>query len=180
MTVRAVENYNRDRRAFPTVLASTAIGAGAGFAMKYAFPVIDSETEFRKKTVVLSSRKVANQNIVDKIKNSTKEGSKPMTLAQDTFVKVIENKKGNTEFLPDAIAKKVKELNKLLPNAGEEYRNLIHAANEAARKDSESIIRACRYMIKSDRSLAGFLIPGSVVGLMAGIFANVFRDNKQA
>ena len=39
MTVRAVDMYNHDRSAFPTVLTGTVLGMGAGYIARNELPV---------------------------------------------------------------------------------------------------------------------------------------------
>lgn len=180
MTVRAVETYNHDRSAFPIVLGGTAAGMGAGYAVKYILPVTENENNFSRKAIINSSRKIANQNMVNEIQAAAKTSKSNLTLAQDTFVKMIEGKKGNDGFLAKNVTEKVKQLNKKVPGAGKEYENIITMVNEAARTKSERLIKACKIMVKSERPLAGFLVPGAIIGLIAGAFVNAFRDSKEA
>ncbi len=180
MTVRAVETYNHDRSAFPIVLGGIAAGTGAGYALKYILPVTENENNFSKRAIINSSRKIANQNMVNDIQAAAKASSSPLTLAQDTFVKMIENKGGNEGFKAKNITTKIKELNKKVPGAGKEYENIVSTVNEVARTKSERLIKACKLMVKSERPLAGFLVPGAILGLLGGAFVNAFRDSRQA
>ena len=180
MTVRAVETYQYDRSAFPIVAAGTAAGLGTALAVRWALPVTEKENNFNRKAIVNSSRKIANQNMVNDINAAVKTSKTDMTLAQDTFVKMIEGKKGNEGFQAKNIASKIKELNTKVPGAGKEYENIINAVNEAARKNSEQLIQACKVIVKRKREFAGFLIPGAILGFLAGAFVNAVRDNKQA
>lgn len=190
MTVRAVEAYNYDRSAFPTVLAGTVLGAGAGYALRSALPVTKSENNFDIRAIKTASFKIANKNMVDEIKASaakaqgidsiTKSTVLELSPAQDAFVKVVAGKKGNTAFTVDGMKKTVASLNKISKTAGEEYKNIVKQANKAATKGAERLIKACKVMIKNERSIAGFVIPGAVLGLFAGAFVNAVRDNKQA
>lgn len=189
MTVRAVDVYNHDKSAFPTVLTGTALGIGAGYAVKYILPVTEKENDFSKHAITMASRKIANKNMVHDIKISAAnaQGLKDydaktklnLSLAQDTFVKMIENKKGNEGFLADNVAKTVKELNKKVPGSGNEYKEIIRKVNENAKLKADRLIKACNFTVKGERGLKGFLIPGAIAGFLAGVFVNVFRDNKQ-
>ena len=180
MTVRAVNGYNHDRVAFPTVLAGTAAGAGAGYILKNTLPVTQTENDFSIKAIRMASNKIANRDMVASIKKSAKLENRDLTLAQDAFVSMIEKKKGNEGFLPANILKKVKDLDKKVPGSGQEYKDIIDKVNSVARKKSERFVRLCKRMIKEERPLAGFVIPGAIVGFVAGIVVNACRDNRQA
>lgn len=190
MTVRAVETYNYDKSAFPTVLAGTAIGAGAGYLARNILPVTKTETNFNPRVIELSSFKVANRNMVNEIKAAaakaqgidkvTKSTKLNLSPAQDAFVKVVEKKRGGEAFSNSGIAKTVKSLEKISLQAAEEYQNIIKTVNKTARTNAERLVKACKAMIKNERRVAGFVVPGAVLGLLAGAFVNAFRDNKQA
>ena len=190
MTVRAVDMYNHDRSAFPTVLTGTVLGMGVGYIARNELPVTPSENNFNIDTIKTSSYKIANRNMVQDIKTAAakaqglteyKPGTKlNLSLAQDEFVKMIENKKGNKGFLAESIEKTAEALEKKVPGAGKEYKEIIAKANESASKNANRLINACKIMIKGERPLAGFLIPGAIVGMAAGIIVNAFRDSRQA
>ena len=180
MTVRAVDVYYRDKSAFPNVLLGTVLGIEAGRVIRSTLPVTPKENDFSMKAIRMSCNKTANKDMVDLIKKSAKENNKKLTLAQDAFVKMIENKKGNEGFLANSIAKKVEELEAKVPGAGQEYQEIIAKVNTSARKRAETIIKGCKRMVKSERSVAGFVIPGAIAGFLAGVLVNAFRDSKQA
>ncbi|MFI3300021.1 MAG: hypothetical protein R3Y28_01230 [Candidatus Gastranaerophilales bacterium] len=189
MVVKSVGHHNENTNPLTRVIGGTVIGTTIGYGLKYALPLTPKENDFDKKAIINSSRKNANAEMVYEIKKQTarKQGLKNINSntkldfspAQDTFIKIIENKKGNTEFTVEKIAETVKKLEAQKTGSGKEYQNIMKSVDNAAKSKSTKLLRACKLNAKKDRNLAAFIIPTATIGLLAGAFINAIKASNK-
>ena len=167
MTVRAVGHD--DHSNIGTIITSTAVGAGTGYALKYLYPVTKQEDDFNSKIMTNYCHKITNRA---KVKEFNEMGVK--TKAQDFFVKMIES--GDKEaFQFDSLAKKVEALGGENSIAGKEFRGIIRTVNEASAQMLKRWNTAYHMMLKIKRPVVPFLVAGAGVGFLTGFTHNVLR-----
>ncbi len=169
MTIRAVgQNENSH---IGTIIASTSAGAGAGYALKYLYPVTKQENDFNRKVMINYCHKVTNKAKVKEFKDA---GIK--TSAQDCFVRMIES--GDKEaFVPKKLAQKVKGLGGETSVAGKEFRGIIRTVNEASSQMFKRWGTAYHLMLKVKRPVVPFIVAGAGAGFLAGFTRNVLRTD---
>jgi hypothetical protein len=169
MVVSAVGQ--NDHSTIGTIVTSTAVGAGAGYALKYLYPVTKQEDEFNKKVMTNYCHKITNRA---KAKEFNEMGVK--TKAQDCFVKMIES--GDKDaFQYDKLAKRVESLGGENSIAGKEFRGIIRTVNEASAQMLKRWNTAYHMMLKIKRPVIPFLVAGSGIGFLAGFTHNVLKTD---
>jgi len=167
MTIRAVGQNEHSH--IGTVVASTAVGAGTGYGLKYLWPVTKQEDDFNSNVMRNYCHKISNRA---KVKEFNEAGVK--TKAQDCFVKMIES--GDKEaFLEQKIAKRVGALGGESSVAGKEFRGIIRTVNEASAQMLKRWNTAYHMMLKIKRPVVPFLVAGAGVGFLAGFTHNVLK-----
>lgn len=169
MTVRAVgQNENSH---IGTIIASTAVGTGVGYSLKYLYPITRQEDNFNRKVMINYCRKVTNKAKVQDFKDT---GVK--TKAQDCFVKMIES--GDKQaFHSENLDKKVAGLGGESSAAGKEFRAIIRNVNESSRQMFKRWGTAYHMMLKIKRPVVPFLVAGAGVGFLAGFTHNVLKTD---
>lgn len=175
MTVSAVGK--NDNSCLNTVAKTTALGAGAGYSMKYLWKVNDQEFGISLRRFINMGRKVANDSKLDSLPVKAER-----TPAQDCFVKLIESDKAaksgeKKAFTYENITKKVKELGGEDSAAGKELRGIIRDVNSSARQVSRRLCGAYKMMLKNKRPAIPFLVAGAGAGFMTGIIRNVMKND---
>lgn len=169
MTVRAVgrDDYSH----IGTIVASTAVGAGTGYALKYLWPVTKQEDDFNSKVMTNYCHKITNRAKMKEFNEMPQR-----TKAQDCFVKMIES--GDKEaFQFDKLAKKVEGLGGESSSAGKEFRGIIRTVNEASAQMLKRWNTAYRMMLKIKRPVVPFIVAGAGVGFLTGFTHNVLRSD---
>lgn len=167
MTVNAVGKND----SLSTVVKSTAVGAAAGYSLKYVWRINKQESDISPRRFINLGRKIANEAQIDKI-----AALKETSPAQDCFVKMAQSKDKRT-FAFDNISKKVKALGGEDSGAGKELRSLVRDANNSANQISRRLYSAYRIMLKNKRPAVPFLVAGAGAGFIAGIMRNVMRND---
>lgn len=174
MTIKAINSYD-DNGMLSTVVTSSAVGAGLGYTSKYLLPITEQERDANYKKIVKIARSEAinsKKDAIDEIRNVKKK-----SLAQDTFIKMIDNKeKINTK----TIKSKIKQLGGPESVDAMEFRNIIANINESAAKLSKQCISIYEGVIKRIRPTSPFVVVGAIAGLFAGVTQNVFKSNNAA
>ncbi len=175
MTVSAVGK--NDNSCFNTVAKATALGAGAGYSLKYLWHVSDQEYGISLRRFLNMGRKVANDNKIDSFPVAAER-----TPAQDCFIKLIEADKKTKDGVKKAfsfenITKEVKNLGGEDSAAGKELRGIIRDVNSSARQISRRLCGAYKMMLKNKRPAIPFLVAGAGAGFMAGIIRNVMKND---
>lgn len=169
MTVRPIGQS--DHSNMNTIIASTAIGTGSGYALKYLYPVTKQEDDFNSKVMTNYCHKITNRA---KVREFNEMGVK--TKAQDCFVKMIES--GDKEaFQFDKLAKKVESLGGENSVAGKEFRGIVRTVNEASAQMLKRWNVAYHMMLKIKRPVVPFLVAGAGTGFLAGFTHNVLRTD---
>lgn len=169
MTVRAVGHDEHSH--IGTIVTSTAVGTGAGYALKYLYPVTKQEDDFNAKVMTNYCHKLTNRA---KVKEFNEMGVK--TKAQDCFVKMIES--GDKEaFQFDRLARKVEALGGESSTAGKEFRGIIRSVNEASSQMLKRWSTAYHMMLKIKRPVVPFLVAGAGVGFLTGFTHNVLKTD---
>ena len=172
MTVKSVKNDGSSR--LGTVVASTAAGTAAGYAMKWAWPLQKSENTLSKKAMVNYCRKITNKAAVQEFKNAG-----ITTKAQDCFVKMIES--GDKKaFNPKSIVKKVEALGGESSVAGKEFRAIIRNVDEQAKELVRRFAVAHNIMLRKIRPSIPFLVAGAGIGFFTGFTHNVMKSDYYA
>lgn len=169
MTVRPIGQSEHSNMS--TIIASTAIGTGSGYALKYLYPVTKQEDDFNSKIMTNYCHKITNRA---KAKEFNEMSSR--TKAQDCFVKMIES--GDKEaFQFDKLAKKVEILGGENSVAGKEFRGIIRTVNETSAQTLKRWNTAYKMMLKIKRPVVPFLVAGAGMGFLAGFTHNILRTD---
>ncbi len=171
MTVRAIQS-NSDNGMLSTVAITSATGAGVGYLSKYMLPIQEQEKDanYRKilKIARVESAKIKADEI-DAIRNV-----KNKSLAQDTFIKMIDNKE---KINITNINAKIKSLGGQKSVDAIEFKNIISHVNESAATMSRHCISAYEGVVKRLRPTTPFVVAGALTGMFAGIAHNVLKTN---
>lgn len=177
MKTQAVQN-NEQKRAFPTILKTTAAGCIAGYAAKYMLPLTDEEMDSEYRETIKLIRKHTNKTkgrYLEEIRNIPNK-----TLAQDTFVKMMDAADGkdlNT-------VQKAVSMNKVMKSAalGEsdlaQLKFMMKNINHKAKVLTNKYISAYEGVIKKSRPLAWLLVPGAIVGFTTGLAKNIITSES--
>lgn len=169
MTVRPVgQNENSH---INTIVASTVVGTGAGYALKYLYPITKQEDDFNSKIMTNYCHKITNRA---KVREFNEMSSR--TKAQDCFIKMIESR-DKEAFQFDKLAKKVEGLGGESSAAGKEFRGIIRTVNEASAQMLKRWNTAYKMMLKIKRPVVPFLVAGAGAGFLAGFTHNVLRTD---
>lgn len=171
MTVSAVGQTENNSKLF-TIIQTTAAGSVAGYASKYILPVTKQENTISKRVMLNYCRKITNKA---KVAEFNALGDKK-TPAQDTFVKIVENK-DNDAFAYSAIKNKVKALGGENSIAGKEFRSIIREVNSVSNNLTRQFSKAYHFMLKDIRPAAPFVVTGAGIGFFAGFAHNVFKTD---
>ncbi len=170
MTVHAIRQNESSSR-LNTVVCSTAVGAGAGYAAKWLWPVTEQEDTFSRRAIVNYSRKITNKAKAAEFSTYTHR-----TAAQDEFVKMIESK-DNKAFFPEELQKRIVSLGGEDSNAAKEFRSIIRNVDEAASELSKKLAISHKLMLKYIRPSLPFIVAGAGVGFFTGFTHNVLKSD---
>jgi hypothetical protein len=152
-----------------TIIKSTAVGAGTGYALKYIWPVTKQEDDFNRRVMINYCRKVTNKAKAEDLRaNGIKSP------AQDAFVRMI-NAKSKDAFSAENLTKQVKTLGGEESLAGKEFRAIVRNVNEASSHMFKRWGTAYHIMLKVKRPAVPFLVAGAGVGFLTGFTRNVLK-----
>ena len=161
--------HQNDNSMLSNVVKGVAVGAGAGYISKYMLPVQPGEksTKEYQKAMEIIKRETGNIKgvMIERIKNLPNK-----TLAQDTFLKVVETPKG-------AINDKMRIINKLKPDDKLELRNIISTVNDYASKMLKHHITAYEVGV-TKRIRPAFVGLGAFLGFVGAVAYNVAKTNR--
>lgn len=177
MKTQAIQN-NDQKRAFPTILKTTAAGCAVGYAAKYLLPLTEEEMDSEYRETIKIIRTHTNKTkgrYLDEIRNIPNK-----TLAQDTFVKMMDA--ADSKDLN--IFQKGVKMNKVLRGAslGEsdlaQLKFMMKNINHKAKALTHKYISAYEGVIKKSRPLAWLLVPGAIVGFTTGLAKNIITSES--
>lgn len=167
MAIRAVGQNEHSH--IGTIVGSTAVGAGAGYALKYLYPITEQEKLFSNHGLTNYCHKETNKAKVLEFRELAVR-----TKAQDEFIRMIET--GDKEaFIPKNITKKVELLGGESSVAGKEFRGIIRTVNEASAHMRAVLDPAFKIALKLKRPAVPFLVAGAGVGFLTGFTHNVLK-----
>lgn len=168
----------REHPVFPTILATTTAGAATGLIAKHMLPLTNEEMDEEYKETVRLIRTHTNKTkakYLDEIRNIPNK-----TLAQDTFVKMIDvtqdEKKSGLEKAFQM--KKVLENAKLSESDNAQLRFMMKNINERAKDVTHKYVNAYEKVVKSNRPLAWLMVPGALVGFTIGLTRNILKTES--
>ena len=170
MTVRAV-GQNENSSLF-TVIKSTAVGTGVGYALKYLWPVVGSERNLVHDRYYLNMHHKAANNL--KVNEFMAQPER--TPAQDTFIKMAKSKDKRT-FAFSNIAEEVKALGGEESVNGKELRAIVKKVNNIATKLCKIDRIGYKLALKYKRPAVPFLVAGGGVGFISGFMNNVVKND---
>lgn len=164
---------------FSNIVKATAIGGAAGYMGKLWYPLTSDEMdeEFKGAMDIIKreSRKAKHKAIEDIRKIPQK------TLAQDTFIRIVDNNKLLKELNPAADTHK--STYKLIAGAGLkdtdriQLKNIISAVQARAHHFNKQCSEAYKNVIKAKRSTPWFVAAGVVFGFVTGIGYNILKSD---
>lgn len=174
MTVTAVGQDEHSN--IGTVVMSTAVGTGVGYAMKYLWPVNKQELNIKNehernispRRFVNLGYKVANENKVEELLRLSER-----TPAQDCFIKMAKSKDKST-FSRGNIAKEIKNLG---DESGKELEVIINNVDKSARRIYKYLLASNNFMLRRIRPVVPFLVAGAGAGFLTGFMRNVLRTD---
>ncbi|MBP3924426.1 hypothetical protein J6E39_04210 [bacterium] len=173
MTIEAIHSSN-DNGMLSTVVKASSIGAGLGYLAKYTVPVHADEKDARYHQVMKITRVESAKIKADAIEDIRNVKNK--SLAQDTFIKMIDNKEKITS---ENINKKIKKLGGENSVDAIEFKNIISGINESAADLTRRCKRIYSGIIKKSRPASPFIAAGALSGLFIGIAHNVLKTNTK-
>lgn len=176
MTVQPIQSNSESNSSFKTVVGYTAVGTILGYGAKYLVPATRQEFE---ESGIKETAKYLEAQQIKKFKtdiiNDMKQ-SKTRTLAQDTFVKLFDNKKGVNYA---NFNKALNELGGAKSEAGSEFLDLISRVNRFAK--NKSAVYTEMYInsyLKKIRPTVPFLVGGGIIGMLSGMFHNILKSGQ--
>ncbi|MCM1010340.1 MAG: hypothetical protein NC390_05645 [Fusobacterium sp.] len=170
MPIDGVQNYNITKRdgTLRNVIAGGVLGVAGGYAAKHIVPLDSAERKnVPYRSIINVARKETNKKMV-----ANYSALSQRTEAQDTFVKMIEEKnfKNSKNIIKDL------EINK--PDVAKEFKKIVKIAD----KDSGAVAReytgAYHKFLKCMRPNAKFVGIGAAVGLLGGAIYNAMTQNR--
>ncbi len=173
------QTVDSNRNNFSNIVKATAIGGAAGYLGKLWYPLTSDEMdeEFKGAMDIIKkeSRKAKNKAIEDIRKIPQK------TLAQDTFIKIVDSNKALLETNPQANVQKntFRMLSKAGLNETEkiQYKNIVSAVQARAHHFNKACSNAYKNVVKAKRSTPWFIAAGAVVGFIAGLGHNILKSD---
>lgn len=179
MTIQSVQNNDRNR-SFPTILKTTTAGCLTGYAAKYLLPLTDDEMDQEYHETVKIIRTHTNKTkskYLEEIRNIPNK-----TLAQDTFVKMIDvsEETNLSNFQRAAKMNRIRKEAKLGESDTAQLKFMMKNVNTKAKLLTEKYIGAYEGVLKRNRSLGWLLVPAGVIGFTVGLAKNILRTSPQS
>lgn len=175
MSINAIETKDTNRSPFG-VIAKGSIGGGIiGYAAKHMLPLSESEMgeEFQGAMAIIREQSnKAKASAINTIRNI-----KDKTLAQDTFIKMIDSEVAQN-------SNKVASMKKVATNANlsagdmTELRGIIASVNKKAADMCKRCAKGFESATKDRRVTPIYVAAGAVVGFFAGLGQSIFRSSN--
>lgn len=182
MEVRVIKTSEPREQKKINVIAAGAVGAVSGFAVKYALPVSKEEiNEFTD----FQFRNIVNQKGLEAKKAELAELSREYKLkpelALDLFLKSKEECNAKTEWARRRvlitnrgdIRKATPEIRKKI----NEYARTVASKVKTARSSTEYLLASSA---KDARPVAGFVVPGIILGIVVAFVYNVIGKFRES
>lgn len=179
MTVEAIQGNDRRRSIFVPMAKGAAIGAAAGLAMKYTYPVTQDEKnsdEYIKVSKKVNAQKteynIRTQKYVDSLRTKLQT-----SLAEDEFVKMFDGMKEGEKVKPSSIRNAIKNIKKNNPDELLEFRRVCKDSSDIANKTAKQFMNAYDLVTKHIRPTGFFLITGAIVGAFIALIKDVVKTD---
>jgi len=174
MGVNAIQTQDTNRLPFGIIARGSVAGGVLGYAAKNWLPLSESEMDEEYKGAIAWIKKASN-NAKDKPIKTIK-GLKDKTLAQDTFVKMVDAE-GTAATKANNMRKIIKDA-KLGKNDMIELQGLIASVNKTALDMSRRCVKGFNSAVKGKRITPAYVAAGAVLGFFAGLGQSVFRASS--
>lgn len=181
MKVNAIDSNDRRRSCLIPMTQGAAVGAAAGFMLKYAQPLTPQERknpEYVKVIDKINNEKTAysfrTENYLDDIRKKS-----TLSPAEDTFVKMFSGMKEGEHVKPGKMRSAIKSLQEQNSGYVKEFRRLCKESTVVAEKTAKQCIDAYNLMTKHARPTAFFITTGAVVGAVIALLKDIMRTEVQ-
>lgn len=162
---------------FPTIMKTSALGGVAGYAAKYMLPLTSDEMDDEFKgaiEIIRRESKKAKAKSIDTLRNIPEK-----TLAQDTFIKMIDvkNEEGLSKIGRAFKMKKVFEEAKLTDADKVQLKSIMSSVNEKAANMFKRCSSAYEGAVKKTRQTGMFVAAGIAAGFIAGLAHNILKTD---
>lgn len=177
MKAHTVETSNGNN--FSTIAKATAIGGVAGYLGKLWYPLTSDEMDEEFKgamNIIKNESKKAKHKAIEDIRKIPQK-----TLAQDTFIKIVD---ANAAMkAADPLADTKSNTFKMLAKAGLnetdkiQFKNIVKAVQARAHHLHKECEKAYVNVVKGKRSTPWFVAAGAVLGFVSGIGHNILKSD---
>lgn len=162
-----------------TIVKATVIGAGAGYLGKMWYPLTSDEMDSEFKgamNIIKNESKKVKEKAIDDIRRIPQR-----TLAQDTFIRIIDENAKLVKANPDANVQKntfkiLKEA-KLNETDKIQFKNIVSAVQSRAHNLHKKCSKAFVEVTKAKRSTPWFMAAGAVAGFVLGLAHNILKTD---
>ncbi len=176
MSINAIETQDRSHSPFGLITKGSVVGGVMGYAAKHMLPLSESEMDAEFKGAMAIIREQSNKakaSAIDIIRNI-----KDKTLAQDTFIKMVDVK-ADTPMKKAFSMKKVIQDAKLNKNDMIELKGIIATVNERAIDMFRRCEKGFKSAVKDKRVTPAYVACGAVLGFFVGLGQSVFRASSK-
>lgn len=173
-----IETKDTHRSPFGMIAKGTVGGGIIGYAAKHMLPLSEIEMDAEFKGAMATIREQSSKakaSAIDTIRNI-----KDKTLAQDTFIKMIDTEVTATSNPNMAKALKMKKIiDNAKLNKGDmlELKGIIASVNKKAGEAYKFYSKILVNGMKSKRVTPIYVAAGAVAGFFTGLAQSVFRNN---
>ncbi len=175
MKAHSVESNNN----FSTIVKATAIGGAAGYLGKLWYPLTTDEMDEEFKgamEIIKKESKKAKHKAIEDIRKIPQK-----TLAQDTFIKIVDSNNALKAANPKADTTKntFRILKKAHLNEADsiQFKNIVSAVQARAHHFNKVCSKAYKNVIRDKRSTPWFIAAGAVVGFIGGVGHNILKSD---
>lgn len=166
-----------NENSFPTIIKASAAGGIAGYAAKYMLPLTSDEMDDEFKgaiEIIRKESKKAKAKSIETLRNIPDK-----TLAQDTFIKMIDvkNEEGLSKIGRAFKMKKVFEEAKLTDSDKIQLKSIMSNVNEKAASMFKRCSSAYEGAVKKTRQTGAFVAAGIAAGFLAGLAHNILKTD---
>ncbi len=183
MSIDAIETQDTNRSPFGLIARGSIGGAVAGYAAKHMLPLSESEMDSEFKGAMAIIREQSNKAKASAIE--TIRNIKDKSLAQDTFIKMVDAQKAaganaNVNNMKTAfnMRKIIKDAN-LKQGDMIELKGIIASVNERAVDMFKRCAKGFKSAVKDKRVTPAYVAGGAVLGFFVGLGQSVFRASSR-
>lgn len=181
MSINSIETQDVNRSPFGTIAKGSVGGGIIGYAAKHMLPLSENEMGEDFKGVVAVIREQSNKAKASAIE--TIRNIKDKTLAQDTFIKMVDSESTNSAIKDAKIAKafsmrKVAKDANLAAGDMIELRGIIAGVNKKAGNMYKQCIKGYESAVKNRRVTPIYIAAGAVLGFFTGLGQSIFRSSN--